>query len=263
MGKISESEINQIKNFINRETYNVSRLVKAKEIGFSGESNWGGVKGHCLIEAARVCILADLLGLGNETKKKLVLAALLHDGHKKEEIEAIQEEIKNGGSGRVASILATERYLIRLSKNGVPKEVISLIGFAGGMPEVVFAVEKIINKENITNSDLAKIVLHYVDAYTRNDEWVEPAEAGINDIDRRAEKNRQNHNYQKITDEISAIFASRDFFPKLDSLAVMALVNHMIEEKISRLISERNGVDVGALFIPEEIDRRLKAQLVH
>src|SRR5438105_635719 len=82
---------------------------------FAQRGNWTNVSGHSLIEAARVCVLGDLLQFDAELKKDLALAALLHDGNKKTEIEAIQQEIKAGGSGRGASLGAAREYMEELA----------------------------------------------------------------------------------------------------------------------------------------------------
>ncbi|MDP2598524.1 MAG: hypothetical protein Q8P49_01700, partial [Candidatus Liptonbacteria bacterium] len=96
MGTSSEGQRKQLERFVASQT-GVSPELEEKE--FFEKGNWENVTGHCLLEAARACVFADLLGFDADLKKDLAIAALLHDGYKRREIIAIQEEVKSGGSG--------------------------------------------------------------------------------------------------------------------------------------------------------------------
>src|SRR5579872_3195062 len=93
----------QLERFIADETGIASGVVAKEEVAFLKEENWDNVTDHCLMEAARACLFADILGFDPALKKDLALAALLHDGHKRREVEAIRSAIRNGSSGREAS----------------------------------------------------------------------------------------------------------------------------------------------------------------
>lgn len=257
------NERKRIEEFIGREIGVMPSLPERDGGKFAGKDNWENVTGHCLIEAARACVFADLFGFNAQLKKDLVLAALLHDGHKKLEIEAIQKEIKNGGSGRSASLAVTKKYLEELVAKRVSKRTVGLIGFAGGMPEVLFAAKEILDHAPLTDDDLAALVVYYIDAYTRNDEWAEPSSEGENDVDRRAKKNRNNPNYKKIGEEIDQILGPHPFFSGMDSFAAMAMLSHKTEEKLSELIAERSGRQIRPLDIPRKIDKILKTGYSH
>ncbi len=252
-----------IEVFVGREIGAMPKLSELEGAEFLEKENWENVTGHCLIEAARACVFADLLGFSTQLKKDLALAALLHDGHKKLEIEAIQEEIKNGGSGRAASLAVTKKYLEELATKGVPKRTIELIGFAGGMPEVLFAAKEILDHASLAEDDVAALVMHYVDAYTKNDEWVESSSGNLNDVDRRAKKNKDNPNYKKIGEEIDRILRGQPFFSGMDSFEAMALLSHKIEEKFSELIVQKNGMHIRPFDLPQEIDKILKTGYSH
>lgn len=253
-------ERKKMEEFVAREIGEAARFVRAEE-GFIEEANWENVTGHCLIEAARACILADLLGLDAELKKDLVLAALLHDGHKRQEIEAIQEEMKRGGSGRAASLAVTQKYLEELAAKGVPKRVIELISFAGGMPEALFAVKNILDKAVTSDDDLAALIVNYADAYTRNDDWAEPATPNLNDLDRRAEKNKNNPNYAKINEEVADILRGHLFFGGLNNFEAMVTLGREIEKTVSRFIKAKSGREIEPLKIPETVDGLIREKI--
>src|SRR3989344_5741892 len=54
-----------------------------------GERDWGNVSEHCLVEIARVSVLADMIGLSKSVSKDLELAAGLHDAGKKQEKDIV------------------------------------------------------------------------------------------------------------------------------------------------------------------------------
>jgi len=68
------SERKKIEALIELEIKDGPRILKFETEEFAVEKNWGNVSGHCLIEAARVLALADLLGFGADLKKDCVLA---------------------------------------------------------------------------------------------------------------------------------------------------------------------------------------------
>lgn len=255
------SERKKIEEFVARGVKDTAEFIKIEQENFGERGVWGNVTGHCLIEAARVSVFADILGFSAELKKDAMSAALLHDGHKRQEIAAIQEEMSNGGSGRNASMAATKKYLEDLAEKGVSKRVIRFIGFAGGMPEALFAVKDILNSESPRDEDVAAIIINYIDAYTRNDEWAEPAVQGTNDVDRRVEKNKNNPNYKKIGEEISRILQSVPFFSGMDSFEAMAAISHDVGKKLSELIIQKSGVQIASLNLPEEVDKILRTHL--
>jgi len=260
MAGMNEQERKALEDFVAREIGAAAAFVKHEEAEFIEHNSWKNVTGHCLIEAARACVFGDLLGFDHELKKDFALAALLHDGHKKQEIEAIQEEMRRGGSGRAASMSATDVYLKELSAKSVPQRVIQFIGFAGGMPEALFAAKDILDQGTATSEGLAALLIHYIDAYTRNDEWTEQAAENQNDLDRRAEKNKKNQNYTKINDEITDILRSHPFFSGRNGFEAMVVIGREIEKKLSPLISMRLGVPIEPVKIPETIDGLLRTQ---
>ncbi len=59
--------------------------------------NWKNVTQHCLVEVARVDVLANLIDISKDIREKLKEAAFLHDVNKKQEIEMINKKGKNLG----------------------------------------------------------------------------------------------------------------------------------------------------------------------
>ena len=240
-------------------------LLRAAGVGteiLESENQWDNVTGHCLIEAARACVFAELLGFDAELKKDLVLAALLHDGHKKEEMEAIEKELQDGGSGYVASNTAMEKYSEGLQSKGISARVIKFISFVGGMPDALFAVRGVLNANSLGNEELGLLIVQYLDAYARGSAWVEPADSNGNDIDRRMKKNRENAKYTKINAEASKILQQKPFFAGMDSFGAMAGLGHEIEKKLAQYIGVKSGKNTEPLKIPEMVDAELRVRLV-
>lgn len=244
------------------------RFIALDEDGPDGlrQGNWENVTDHCVMEAARARVFADLLGLDAPLKKDLMRAALLHDGHKRREVEAIQQALREGGSGYRASTRVTAAYLQELKGKNIPDRIIHLIDFAGGMPETVLSVKAILDKAHRSSDDLAALAMHYIDAYTRGSMWVERAEVAaggrsVNDLDRRIERNRNNPDYWKIAEEIAGIFRDNPFFSRRTVFEAMVAVDHDIERLLAPRLSAGAGKPVDPLQIPEFIDGTIKGSL--
>lgn len=251
MSDPTENKRRRLRDFILRSAGVETKILNDKNL-------WENVTGHCLMEAARACIFADLLGFDAELKKDLALAALLHDGHKKREIEAIKRELSDGGSGYAASNAVTKKYLEELRRSGVPERTVRLIGFTGGMPDVLLAVKKIIDEESFRDEELASLAAYYIDAYTRGEGWAEPAGDSENDLDRRVQKNKENPAYTKINIEAAKILQSDPFFSGMDPLGAMAVLGHDIEKMVAEVIKKKNGTAIKPEMIPETVDAEIK-----
>lgn len=223
---------------------------------------WESVRAHCLIEAARVSVFGDMLGFDKGLLRDSVTAALLHDGNKEQEVAEIEKAIRMGDSGRAASVAAAAKYMEKLKSKKVSSRTVNFIHLVGGMPETLIEIKKILNKKSLNSEDLAALVVHYVDDYTRNDEWVLSAERQdgkiINDVDRRAEKNRTSPRYEKIYREITEIIRAHPFFAGMTSLQAAIAVSHEIEEKIALMLEVRSGTRIAPCDIPEEVERKIK-----
>ena len=98
------------------------------------DQRWGDVTQHCLVEAAASRVLSDTLGLSPKDKEKFFKAALVHDAHKRPEIEAINAAKASLGADaspedfdRINDI-AYDQSKQFLLDNGVDPEVVRLTG---------------------------------------------------------------------------------------------------------------------------------------
>jgi len=173
-----------------------------------------------------------------EIKQQLFAAAILHDFDKKEEITY------TGSKGRTPESFF-EAYDIakkKLEKAGVDPDLIELAesdGYAA-LPQM----EEILQKTEISNNDIAQLVLHYIGDYTLGSEWVGPFDGKINDLDRRMDANDNNPKYK--------IMADKGFYKE------QRRVGYLVENKIAELIQARTGQKIEPKRLPEIIDQLIK-----
>lgn len=226
---------------------------------------WANVTIHCLIEAARVKILASKLDLSDVLIEDVVNAAILHDFYKRFEIKAIQEDMQRGGSGRAGALRANKEADEHLRRAGFRERVIRLANAVGGQPEVLLEVRRILDQERFSPDDLAFLVMHYIDNYTIGSAWVEPAAGGDgdlwNDVDRRVKKNLGNSTYIKMDEESRTFYGDQPFFKGKTSLEALAELSHLIEERFAERIRRERGEVIEPLRLPEVIDKELKKEI--
>src|SRR3990167_8183654 len=109
-------------------------------------SDWANVSEHCLVEAARVDVLSDLLMLSPDIKKDLVTAAALHDFFKKRE-----REIAKAGGGTLSSYEEASRQSENiLTEVGFSKQIVRLANSVGSTSSVMVETESLLNKNELT-----------------------------------------------------------------------------------------------------------------
>ncbi len=231
--------------------------------------HWGNVTEHCLVEAARVYELAELLGFGDGLKRELVEAAVVHDFYKKREIELTREHALRGGSGREGVLVNEGEARGVLLSAGFSEAQVLWVQSVSGDPDNVIFVKGIVDSGRTDPEELARIILHYVDNYTRGASWVtraEESEAGVlNDIDRRNIMNAENPDYQKMNEEGRASYAGHPFFDGMTRFEAARSVNHEIEKLFSLVLAAR-GVPIRfpeqlPEFIDELIRERVRSRL--
>lgn len=237
---------------------NPGRLWEKDERG----KDWSNATEHCLMEAARVGMFAKILRLTNDMREKLVSAATAHDFNKKEEIRLTREDIVAGGSGRKGVLIAEEKSEKILRDAGFPDIVISLVGCVAGDPKNIYNIKEILDYSEFSLENIAHLVMHYVDNYTRGSAWAEPAERrgtiGINDVDKRSEMNALNPIYEKMNREGLAFNDSHPFFNGMTRFEASAAINHLIEKRLADIIN-KNGANIGdPLDTPEFVDTCIK-----
>lgn len=229
--------------------------------------DWSNVTEHCLIEAARADIFSELLCFSNEVRGDLASAALLHDFNKKHEIELTREDIAIGGDGLAGVRRAEEDAKKTLREKGFSEKIILLLTNITGDREDLLQMMRILNLKSATEEDIARLVLHYIDNYTRGSSWVEPAVLDvslgkrINDLDRRSERNAENPTYEKMNAEGIRLNSGDSVLDGMTRFESSAFVNHLIEKKLADLI---NGCGVNIedpLNIPEIVDERIKNKI--
>ncbi|OGH17644.1 MAG: hypothetical protein A3C22_01125 [Candidatus Levybacteria bacterium RIFCSPHIGHO2_02_FULL_37_10] len=146
------------------------------------ERGWGNVTEHCLVEAARAGIFADLLefsrGFGG-LKQDAMVAAGVHDFRKKREITSIREgevvgtpeEKQNKVTGLSAAILQEEGSISDQAK------FIAGASGAQGVLESEAILDELIKVNEFgdlghdNDVKLALLVQHYIDDYTDGAKW--------------------------------------------------------------------------------------------
>lgn len=220
-----------------------------------GKRDWGNVSEHCLVEVARVKVFAEKLQLAEEIKRDLILAAAMHDFFKKAE-----KEMAVGGkldwelyerSGE-----AQTDYLVEAK---VKPEIISLVNSVAHSSLV--DMERLLEKDKLTEEETARLVMHYVDDYTINDEWAKPIEKNesgreLNDLDRRLDKAEQNPRYDQINKDGIGRFREGE-----TAYQAQRRIGHDVEERLARLIEEKTGETINSKDLPVMVDQEIKRKI--
>lgn len=218
-----------------------------------GKRGWGNVSEHCLVEVARVDVLADKLNLPEDIRKDLNIAAALHDFFKKGETEIVTSEWPSWNSFEKASRESTRQ----MREAGFDERIIHLANSIGYGSFV--ETERILNKEFFNSEDIAYLVLHYVDDYTIGSDWVNPAEKiadkQINNLDRRVDKNEANQRYARLNEEGKTRFSGRT------TLEAQRQIGHLVEEKLASLIAENTGQTISAKELPQFVDTEIQSKI--
>lgn len=224
--------------------------------------DWGNVSEHCLVEVARVLEFAKILKLNKTSADNLVRAAALHDFFKKSE----KDIVKSKGLKRSSFDEASEQADQVMQAAGIEESVVALVNAVAdsALPET----EVILQKKELTDDDIAFLVMHYVDDYTIDSNWVVSKDTQgnrlINDLDRRMDKNEANPRYQELNQGGRLVFD--EFGKKVVSKSETAYqaqrrIGHIIEEKLSELMRSRSGIQVNPLDLPEYIDSQVKTAI--
>lgn len=218
-----------------------------------GDRDWGNVTEHCLVEAARVQIFAQILGFDESLTSDLMTAAALHDYFKKGEKEVLEQK----GLSWDAYSEAQEIAKTKLAEAGFNERIINLVGSVGH--ETSPEAEAIASQDSFSENNLAYLVMHYVDDYTINSDWVNSAR-GVgsqreNDLDARMDKNEANPRYARFNEE------GREHFDGETAYSVQRRVGHLVEDRLADIISRKTGRSINPLDLPEFIDNVLKQRI--
>jgi len=222
----------------------------------AGKKEWGNVSEHCLAVAARTRALAKLIGLSESTTDDVVLAAGAHDFYKKSQIE----KTPKGVALSMQDYLDSEKEAgVELAKAGFSQKIIDYSGSigSGSVPKI----QNILNaQEGQSEQAIASLIIHYVDDYTIDTEWVKPAEVNpqgekINDLNRRITKARNNPKYKSIDEE------GRAYFNGKTSLEAQEETGQEVEKFLAARLAKLTGIKVGPKDLPAIIDQEIKKEV--
>ena len=220
----------------------------------TGEREWGNVSEHCLVEVARVQVIAQALGLDENLSGDLMTAAALHDYFKKAEKAILERK----GLTWEAYEEAQQIVAKNLTEAGFGKRIVKLVGSVGH--STVFDAEALLLKPELTEDDIAWLIMHYVDDYTIGSEWVRETEdvgnLKVNDLDRRMDKNEADPRY-KILNE-----AGREYYGGETAYQAQRRVGHLIENRLAELINVRQGLSIQPVDLPVFIDNLLQQKII-
>ena len=229
---------------------------------FDTKREWGNVSEHCLVEAARSEILADWLDFSIDNKQNLMIAAVLHDLMKKYEVLGIRDKSKDESALQIMRDNSDNaKQLMRQA--GIEEDVIEISSFAGGDPEILLKVKKILDQEDLNDTELAFLIMQYIDGYTINADWVEPLDQITMDnaVDHRRRKNELNRINLEIKDDVAREFEGLEFFGNKTNVQAVSDLGHLIEEKITKIIFNKTGKTIDPLMLPEFIDDEIRKRI--
>jgi len=227
----------------------------------NAERDWGNVTEHCLVEVARVGVLADMLGLSHEMRDKLLRAAALHDVHKKTEKDMMNKAATNGGSVWTAYDEAASISTQNLHDVGIDPVTVRLAGAAGH--GVLHEVEHMLDAPELSEEDIAFLALHYIDDITMGTDWVAPAqvrEDGTlqNALDfKMGEGNEGRIKPGSTYDLLNQ--AGSDHFGGDTTWRHELVVGRRVEEKLASLINAQTPqLSIDPMRLPEIIDNGIR-----
>lgn len=249
-----------------KDAFRVHKLDRLWERNAKGVKDWRNVSEHCLVEAMRVQVIADMVGLSSREADELRMAAALHDANKRLEIEAMKGAEAKGESSLAASVEVDAKKAKQLRESGFGERVARIAGLGGVSPNELFIAQDILNREDLTGEDIACLIMHYVDGYTRGSDWVESVGQDAqgrpqNDVDRRIEKNRNNPAYRRIQVEQTAGLVGHPTLGGKDINAAAGQVLHGIERRLCDIIKARTGKEIPPLTLPEVVDQEIKRKI--
>ena len=131
-----------------------------REYGLLPESEgWTNIVRHCLIEAAAMEVIADELNLSTKDKDKLVLAGLVHDFYKRQELELIIKE----GDSTTSLEKAEEESAQILLRHKIDPDVVKITDAIG-----ITKLDRIKDP----SCTLSEKIMFYIDSITKHDEIV-------------------------------------------------------------------------------------------
>ena len=227
-----------------------------------GLNVWRNVSEHCLVQTAACGTLAEELGLPQESRRNLELAAMTHDWDKKYQstgLKRINQQIasgeiteEKGGKVKYDFFEESEEHSVNgMRAKGIPEEIIRMAS-ADGHP----ALPRMMSPD----SSLEKKILHYVGSICD--------ESNIVPLDQRIDNLGKNERYKMMNEYGRQVpwTGGRTLYE------VQRQVGHDIEKEIVNLLLHRSNVSDGwktrlqadpkqlPLFVKEKVEERYTKQ---
>lgn len=230
------------------------------------------VKRHCVMQAAWAYALGLMLRLDDSEKTWLVIAALLHDSHKLEEIRVMESLGRTCENYDAAQEQAHNWWL----GMGIEPEVVKIASSVGheSLLEVWFLSCKYWLEGELSPLEVSRLAMHFLDDISIRGNWVSiVGDDGENILDLRNRNNASNPRYtdlnnrglevqkSRLSDVASRVGCSLDwnvFLPSETAYKAQARIGHLVEAVLSDLIAKRNNAQItDPLDLPVILDNQL------
>jgi len=224
-----------------------------------GTESWRNVSEHCLVEVARVDVLAAVLRLSGGIRGKLRIAAALHDVGKREEVAAFRAANETENSAWEACTEASRQSAEIMKRAGFSDDVIALASIAGDHNSFA-ATLALAEQDVLTDEETARLIMSYVDDMSAGSTWATPAvplpDGSLqNTVDRRLEAGEKDPRYARMNEEAREHFAGRTMY------AMQRETAHAVEQRLAALLSEKTGEMIDPKRLPEWIDLRIRERI--
>jgi len=200
------------------------RILKKGGVLGKDNAEWRNVSEHCLVEAVGADILCEYLGADKEA---VVTAVLLHDWHKRKEVEEMKK------SGVVEGyVRAAEENDELLRRYGLPDQIIKLTH--ANIPESN-------DPEYLSNRTLEEKIIHFVDMITSDSQFID-FQTRLEDVEKQEltvqfiesfRKKYGGHHLNEIQREAATM--EQEEFERILNIQSNTLV-HFIQEKLGERI---------------------------
>ena len=215
---------------------------------------------HELAVAARCEAIGELLRLSPDACKRLTYSGTVHDFYKTREMQISAEARGAGKSQWEAFAEAEDKAKEKLTEARVDPLIIEIADAAGH--NGVNDMDAILKERDLSDQQIARLALHYIDSISNQDQWSAPAEIRdvtrqkINALDRRMDGLESADRYRALNEE------GRQHFNGATAYQAMRRTGHAIEERFAELIMERTGTPIDPLELPTIIDARIREKIM-
>lgn len=211
-----------------------------------GQREWGNVPEHCLVEAARAREFAELFGFSEDLSEDLLLAAGVHDFFKRSEKDFSEKQELRWEGFSEATVHSNE--LMR--QGGLSDRVVYLANAVGH--ETFLDTQKLLEQGELSDDELAYLIMHLIDDYTKGTDWVE---SGADPIEHRVKANEENLGYHALNE------AGRQVFGGKTTFETQLELGRAVEQRLSQVIAERTHTTIEPAELPLAIDTKIRQRI--